>query len=407
MRAPSLFQTLVQDHRDALHATPQQHATLRCLARCGTAAAGYHRWQCLSCGHQDHAYNCCRNRHCPLCQAGDRRAWVQAREAELLPVPYFHVVCTVPHQLLWLARRAPSIVYDGLLRCARQAITDITNDPRHLGAQVAQVQVLHTWGSDLRLHPHVHSIVSGGGLTPDGTWMDCRYHRKQKRPFLVPVRVLSARFRTLMLDFIRDQYRRGAFATIDHPMLRSELLWQAQLRALRRLRWVTYAKRPFGSPQQVVRYLGRYTHRVAVTDHRLARYTGETIDLSWTDYRQRGRRLVTTLTAQQFLQRFVQHILPTGFRRIRMAGLLAPRIKQQQLARAQQLLAHRQRPPDPHPPVEATTVPGERRCPECGAPTWLVSLLVRPTRAGPPNTLIPAAYRRALAQHTCERRRAS
>lgn len=391
----SLIQRLVSDHRDDFHGTPDQHALLPCIERCRTPAAGMHRWRCTACAHSELAYNSCRNRHCPLCQSGDRARWVRERAAELLPVPYFHVVCTAPRDLHDLAQAAPALVYDLLLVCARRAIADLTRDPRHLGAEVGQVQVLHTWGRDLRLHPHVHSIVSGGGLTADGAWRDCRWNRARKRPFLVPVRCLSDRFRTLMIAGLQDAYRRGRLDGLSLERLATPAAWACFIRGLRRQRWVTYAKRPFGSAEQALRYLGRYTHRVAISDARLSDYDGSSVTLHWWDHRH-GRKQSTRLTAQQFLQRFVRHHLPRGLRRLRMAGFLAPRVRRQRLARARHLLAHRQRPPPVaplQPDRQAPNEPGVRRCPCCGQHRMLVCLLVRPVRRGPPVIVVPQRWR--------------
>jgi len=392
------MQRIIQEHREQSVGTPAQHALLRCLARCRTAAAGTHRWQCANCNHVDVVYNSCRNRHCPLCQSGDRSRWVRQRTEELLPVVYFHVVCTVPQQLHDLARAAPDFCYDLIMASSRRAIADLTQDAKHLGAEVGQIQVLHTWGRDLRLHPHVHSIVTGGGLTEDGGWRDCRRNRKRKRPFLVPVRCLSDRFRTLVIAGLQRAYRCGRFTNCQAACAATLDQWRAFIRGLRSQRWVTYAKRPFGSPEQALRYLGRYTHRVAITDARLSDYDGTSVTVHWWDYRT-GAKRQTRLTALQFLQRFLQHQLPQGFRRLRMAGFLAPRVRRQRLAQARRLLAHRRRPAataTPQADRQAANESGQRRCPACGQRSMMVSLIVRPVRGAPPAILVPRRWRDML-----------
>lgn len=401
---PSTMQQLIQDHRDRFNGTPAQHHLLRCLARCRTAAAGTHRWQCTACHHVDVVYNSCRNRHCPLCQSGDRSRWVRKRTAELLPVVYFHVVCTVPQQLHDLARVAPAFLYDLLMVASRQAIADLTRDPKHLGAEVGQIQVLHTWGRDLRLHPHVHSIVTGGGLTDDGNWRDCRRNRKRKKPFLVPVRCLSDRFRTLVIAGLQQAYRHGRFKDSDIDCAATPENWQAFIGSLWSQRWITYAKRPFGSAEQALRYLGRYTHRVAVTDARLSDYDGESVTLHWWDHCN-GTKRQTRLTAQQFLQRFVRHQLPHGFRRLRMAGFLAPRVRQQRLEQARKLLVRRRRPAAqaaPQADRQEARPQGERRCSACGQGIMLVALIIRPVRGARPAVLVPRRWREQQSSHDME-----
>jgi len=411
----TLLRTIIGDHRNALRATPVQHAHLRHLARCRTAAAGYHVRACTDCGQREVRANSCRNRHCPLCQGAGRVAWVQAREAELLPVPYLHVVCTLPHDLLPLVRHDPRLLYGLLMRCASQAIADLCKDPRHLGAAVGQVQVLHTWGSDLKLHPHVHSVVTGGGLDDRGGWVDCRINRKNKRPFLVPIRCLRSRFRGLMIRALTAAYLDGHFAGCDHPGLSSAAAWRGWLRHIGRKDWVVYAKRPFGSPAQVIRYLGRYTHRVALDPRRLSDYDQNDVTLTWTDYRHGGRQRTTRLSAQALLGRFVQHLLPKHFRRIRLTGIWGPRVRGRNLALARRALAHRlrKRSTDPcqpadHRPAKAGDPPTEsadrerQTCPHCGRPTLMTTLVRRPIRGGGLTTLIPAAYRRWIEQRRTE-----
>ncbi len=367
----------------------------------------------LDCGHHDWRFNSCRNRHCPLCQSAEQAAWVEAREGELLPVPYFHIVCTLPHDLLPLVRHAPALLYDLLMQCSRQAVADLCADPQHLGAQVGQVQVLHTWGSDLKLHPHVHSLVTGGGLADDGSWVACRSNRKNKRPFLVPMRCVQKRFRGLMMRALHAAYAQGHFTDCHHPGVGSPAAWRGWMRGINAKRWVVYAKRPFARPELVVRYIGRYTHRVALDPSRLSAYDGQEVTLRWTDYRQGGRQCFRRMPATDLIRRFLQHLLPKNCRRIRLSGLWGPRVRHANLERARAALRARQPRADAHPPPPAAresvaVAPSAAahlradadRCPQCQRRSMLVAKVIRPLRGGGVMTIVPRAFEWALRQRS-------
>jgi hypothetical protein len=292
--------------------------TLNALERCRTALLGGHVEACDSCGAIRIAYNSCRNRHCPKCQATEREAWMLARENELLPVSYFHVVFTLPAQLNALAIHEPARCYDLLFDSAWETLQTFARDPKHLGAQTGMTAVLHTWGQNLSLHPHVHCIVPGGGLTKTGQW---QHAGRGSERFLFPVKAMSQVYRAIYLRKLRWHLQRGS---LDLP---SELLGKADQKAwmetLYRQKWVVYAKRPFGGPKQVIEYLGRYTHKVAISNHRLLDVSEAGVRFAYKDYRQGGAKKEMTLGGPEFLRRFALHILPPGFRRIRHYGILA------------------------------------------------------------------------------------
>jgi len=400
-----LFRCLVDDHRERLRARPAVHAVLRHLARCGTAAAGTHTLHCLACDHQVTIFNSCGNRHCPSCQAGQRRAWVQSQIQDILPIPYFHVVCTMPHDLLPLVRAAPAAMYHLLMQSSQQALASLCGDPRHLGATIGQIQVLHTWGSNLGLHPHVHTIVSGGGFRPDGHFIRCHHRGSKKRPFLVPVAALRKRFLGLMIAGLWKLYHASIFADCRETIGATFSKWKAFLQVVGAKKWVVYAKRPFGGPDQVIKYLGRYTHRVAISPGRLSHYDGHSVTLRWTDYAHHGRKRHLRLSAIDLLRRFTEHILPPHFRRLRLCGFLAPRVRAVRLAEARAQLG-----PTPEMPAvkpfyspattsssEDTLTPSEaggpRLCPCCHQPCLYVAIIRRPVHGGGLNILVPKAYR--------------
>jgi hypothetical protein len=313
----------------------QQLKAFRAIQRCRTAALGGHRDACPSCGYQAISYNSCRNRHCPKCQAQARERWLAARERELLDTSYFHVVFTVPHELNVLALENPRLFYDLLFTASTQTLLAIASDPKHLGAQIGVVAILHTWGQNLLLHPHIHCVIPAGGLSPD--------HRRWVRPryrFFLPVRVLSRVFRGKFLAALKRLHRRnrlqcaGPAAPLADPQQFAKLL-----RRLHRHDWVVYAKPAFGGPMQVLRYLGRYTHGVAISNHRLLAFDQEHVTFRWKDYARGGKQGQMTLTATEFLRRFFLHVLPKGFVRIRHSGFLANRFRASRLALSRQLLA--------------------------------------------------------------------
>jgi hypothetical protein len=313
----------------------QQLKAFRAIQRCRTAALGGHRDACPSCGYQAISYNSCRNRHCPKCQAQARERWLAAREAELLDTGYFHVVFTVPHELNLLALENPRLFYDLLFTATAQTLLQIASDPKHLGAEIGVIPILHTWGQNLLLHPHIHCVIPAGGLSPDHRrWVGPRY------PFFLPVKVLSRVFRGKFLAGLKRLYRSkklqcaGLSAPLADPRQFAKLL-----RRLHRHDWVVYAKPAFGGPMQVLRYLGRYTHRVAISNHRLLAFDQQRVTFRWKDYARGGKQGQMTLTATEFLRRFFLHVLPKSFVRIRHFGFLANRLRTSRLTLGRQLLA--------------------------------------------------------------------
>ena len=312
----------------------QQLKAFRAIQRCRTAALGGHRDACPSCGYQAISYNSCRNRHCPKCQAQARERWLAARQRELLDTSYFHVVFTLPHELNVLALENPRLFYDLLFTASTQTLLAIASDPKHLGAEIGVIAILHTWGQNLLLHPHIHCVIPAGGLSPDHRrWVRPRY------PFFLPVRVLSRIFRGKFLADLKRLHRRqklqcaGPAAALADPRQFAKLL-----RRLHRHDWVVYAKPAFGGPMQVLRYLGRYTHRVAISNHRLLAFDQERVTFRWKDYARGGKQGQMTLAATEFLRRFFLHVLPKGFVRIRHFGFLANRFRVSRLMLARQLL---------------------------------------------------------------------
>jgi hypothetical protein len=336
----------------------QQRSVLRAIARCRTAGLGGHVDRCDACGHRAVSYNSCRNRHCPKCQAQARARWLAARERELLDVPYVHVVFTLPHALLPLVRRNAVFVYTLLFQASAATLREVAANPRHLGAEIGLLSILHTWGQTLVRHPHVHCVVPAGGLSPD--------HRRWIRPryaaFFLPVKILSRVFRGKVVAALRQAYRRGelelAGATAD---LREPTHWRVFLDALFQTDWVVYAKPAFGGAPAVLRYLGRYTHRVAISNHRLLAFDGDHVTFRWRDYARGNQWRTMTLGSAEFLRRFVQHVLPRGFVRIRQFGYLANACRVTRLATIRALL-HQRASIDASPDPALTW-----RCPQCGA----------------------------------------
>ncbi len=339
----------------------QQMKVLQAIARCRTAALGGHIDHCSDCGHQTISYNSCRDRHCPRCQAQARQRWLAARDRELLGVPYFHVVFTLPHELNPLCQYKPKLLYDLLFRTSAATLLEIAADPKHLGADIGFLSILHTWGQNLLLHPHVHCAIPAGGLSPDHTrWVHPQH------PFFLPVKVLSRVFRGKFVAGLRRLHRKNKFR-LSGPIagLSESKRFASFLRTLFHQDWVVYAKPAFGGPTQVLRYLGRYTHRVAISNHRLLTFDGERVTFRWKDYAHGNKQRKMTLDGAEFLRRFVQHILPRGFVRIRQYGFLANRCRSTELTRARQLLATKPRPREPCD--EQPQEPASWRCPRCGA----------------------------------------
>ena len=323
-----------------------QAKALSAIARCRTAAMGGHRTRCDHCGAEINQYNSCRNRHCPTCQTVARLRWVEAREAELLPVPYFHVVFTLPHTINPLAQGNPKIVYNRLFKAAADTLKAFAADPKHLGAVPGITMVLHTWSQNLGQHLHVHCIVTGGGLSPDGEhWIPCKHNPHAKKVFLFPVKALSQVFRGKFISGLRQDYAAGELhfaggtTAFESPTGFGVLLDQLHAKP-----WVVYAKHPFAGPKQVIAYLSRYTHRVAIGNHRLLSMDDDQVTFRYKDYADQGQQKSMTLQADEFLRRFLLHILPRGFMRLRHYGLLANRYRKQKLARCRQLL-HQPDPP--------------------------------------------------------------
>jgi hypothetical protein len=297
----------------------QQLKVMRAITRCRTAALGGHVDRCTGCGHQAISFNSCRNRNCPKCQAQTRQRWLAERERELLATSYFHVVFTLPHELEALALRNQSFLYSLLFRTVAATLLEVAADPKHLGAKIGFFAVLHTWGSNLMHHPHVHCAIPAGGLAPDHShWVRPRY------PFFLPVKVLSRVFRGKFVAGLRRAFRRGQFEFSQRfRHLAEPKCFAAFLRTLFRKDWIVYAKPAFGGPTQVLRYLGRYTHRVAISNHRLVDFDGTKVTFLWRDYAHGNRKRKMTLAAEEFVRRFLLHVLPRGFVRIRNFGFLA------------------------------------------------------------------------------------
>lgn len=354
------------------HLSLHQLKVMSAIEHCRTAALGGHVEACTDCGHWRIAYNSCRNRHCPKCQGAAARTWLAAREADLLPVGYFHVVFTLPAEIAAIAFHNKALLYDLLFKTAAETTLTIAADPRHLGARIGITAVLHTWGSAMTHHPHIHMIVPGGGIAPGGErWISAR------PAFLLPVRVLGALFRRLFLTrllALHDAGKLAFFGQLAH--LADRRAFRRHLAPVRKKRWVVYAKPPFAGPEAVLAYLSRYTHRVAISNSRLLRLDEHGVTFRYKDYRRSApdRQQVMTLSAHEFIRRFLLHCLPRGFHRIRHYGLLASGTRKTHLERARHLLALAPpatdepptEPPDPRPP-----------CPCCGGTMIIIEIIDR------------------------------
>jgi hypothetical protein len=360
--------------REAGHLSLGQLRVMSAIEACRTAALGGHVMRCADCAHIDIAYNSCRNRHCPKCQAAAAYDWLEARRGELLPVPYYHVVFTMPAPIADIAYTNKAVIYDALFKAASETLLRIAADPKHLGAKIGVTMVLHSWGSALTHHPHVHCIVPGGGISPDGQrWISC------KLGFFLPVRVLSRLFRRLMCQRLAAAHAKGALQFFgENAALKDADAFREFLRPLRRMEWVVYAKRPFAGPDQVLSYLARYTHRVAIANSRLVAFDGERVSFKWKDYRREGqaRYGLLTLNTHEFIRRFLLHVLPDGFHRIRHYGLFANSDRGENLAKARALLADTAHaaPTQSTAPAEPTT---PMPCPCCGGRMILVEVFER------------------------------
>ena len=366
------------------HLSLHQLKVMSAIEHCRTAAMGGHTEACTDCGHWRVAYNSCRNRHCPRCQGAAARTWLAEREADLLPVSYFHVVFTLPAEVTDIAFQNKAAVYGLLFQAASETMTTIAADPKHLGARIGITAVLHTWGSAMTHHPHIHMIVPGGGLSPDGSrWISSR------RAFLLPVRVLGKLFRRLFLTrliALHEAGRLGFFGGMAHLAERRAFL--RHLSPVRKKNWVVYAKPPFAGPQAVLAYLSRYTHRVAISNSRLQRFDETGVTFRYKDYRRAGadRQQVMTLNPDEFLRRFLLHVLPKGFHRIRHYGLLAGATRKAHIERARELLGVAPPPPDvPDEPEDARPP-----CPCCGGHMVVIETFERWRQPrAPPNSAAP------------------
>ncbi len=351
-------------HANAGHISLGQLKVMSAIEHCRTAALGGHVTRCEKCAHEHVAYNSCRNRHCPKCQGAAAREWLAAREAELLPVPYFHVVFTLPAQIADISYHNKAVVYGILFKATAETLITIAADPKHLGARIGITAVLHTWGSALTHHPHLHCIVPGGGISLDGQrWISCRPN------FFLSVRVLSRLFRRLFLEKLVAAHDAGRLSFFnDLAPLADRDVFDAHLAPVRKLEWVVFAKPPFGGPEAVLAYLSRYTHRVAIGNSRLVAFDGNTVSFKWKDYRAQGRERYKTMTvgADEFIRRFLIHTLPDGFHRIRHYGLFANGGRVRNIARARELLGVAAADTDPSDPEDGEEAALSQSCPCCG-----------------------------------------
>jgi Putative transposase/Transposase zinc-binding domain len=373
------------------HVSLGQLKVMSAIERCRTAALGGHVMRCENdaCAYTAIAYNSCRNRHCPKCQGAAAREWMAARAAELLPVPYFHVVFTLPSAIGDIAYQNKAVIYDLLFRASAETMLTIAADPKHLGARIGITSVLHTWGSAMTHHPHVHMIVPGGGISRDGSrWI-------AKRPtFFLPVRVLSKLFRRLMIDKLVAAHAAGQLRFYGAlAALGNAKAFAAYLAPLKRTRWFVYAKRPFAGPKAVLAYLSRYTHRVAISNRRLIAADTNTVTFKVKDYRIEGpgRYKTMTLDAHEFIRRFLIHVLPRGFHRIRHYGLLASGVKANNLALARKLLDTA--PPAPEPEDAASDPATPNPCPCCGSAMRIIEVFKAGELPRHRPTAMPAAIR--------------
>lgn len=375
------------DYR-ATHRLPKHHHdVLNALERCRTAALGGHVDVCDRCGHERISYNSCRDRHCPKCGALAKERWLVARERELLPVPYFHLVFTIPNELNHLVLTNARVMYQMLFRGVAETLLRLAEDPKHLGAHIGVIAVLHTWGQNLMDHPHVHCIVAGGGLSADGKrWIASRDQ------FFLPVKVLSRLFRGKMLDQLKRAYKANRLKLIgESKELNRPEIFRTLLDKLYKKEWVVYAKEPFGGPRQVLAYLGRYTHRVAISNNRLVSISDGKVTFRWRDYRDASAEKLITLDAGEFIRRFLLHVLPQRLCKIRYYGLMSNRNRKTMLARCRELLAV------PTPTAETSPAATEwqelllkltgidvRVCPECHAGRMVTRRMLHPLRTNGP-----------------------
>jgi hypothetical protein len=355
----------VDRYRDSL--TWPQVKVLRAIERCRTAALGGHRDRCDRCGHRAISYNSCRNRHCPKCQTNAREKWLAARQRELLPATYYHVVFSVPHKLVPLMWQNKKVLFQLLFEASAATLLEVAADPQHLGAEIGFLSILHTWGQTLQCHPHVHCVVPGGGLSCDRQ----RWIRSSPQ-FFLPVKVLSRVFRGKFLDGLRNAFRSKRLVFYGSCQnWENRKAFYAFLDTLKEHDWVVYAKKPFGGPQHVLHYLARYTHRVAISNHRLVEVTDDHVTFRWKDYAHHSKRRTMALSHEEFLRRFLLHVLPKGFPRIRYFGFLAQRSRGALLPLCRTLLAVE--PPPVSTPSAGTSIPW--LCPCCQGPMRVIQRL--------------------------------
>jgi hypothetical protein len=378
------------EHATSLSST--QRRVMQAITACRTAALGGHVEACDDCGHQRISYNTCRNRHCPKCQSLARAQWIEDRKSELLDCPYFHVVFTLPEEIAAIAYQNKAVLYNLLFAATADTLRTIAADPKHLGAEIGFFAVLHTWGQNLMHHPHLHCVVPGGGLSPDGErWVGCR------PGFFLPVRVLSRFFRRRFLELLEQAFDRDElefFSALEE--LREREAFRRYLDPLRKKEWIVYAKAPFAGPDQVLDYVGRYTHRVAISNNRLLDIEDGHVTFRWKDYRDRDTQKTMTLTAEEFIRRFLLHVLPPGFQRIRYYGFLGNRYREEKLEQCRRLL--QMSPPtqektganvtdvssDYRDRYEALTGVSLHVCPACGRGRMITVQQVSPSKAQDP-----------------------
>jgi len=368
------------------HISLGQLKVMSAIERCRNAALGGHVLFCQACDHQQIAYNSCRNRHCPKCQASTAHRWLEARQMDLLPVDYYHLVFTLPEPISDLAFQNKRVIYNLLFQSAAQTLQIIAEDPKHLGAKIGVTLVLHTWGSAMTHHSHVHGVVSGGGLSMDGEhWVAC------KPGFFLPVRVLSRLYRRLFLEKLCQAYQSNKLQFFgEQQALKEEKHFMDWIKSLRQIEWVVYAKRPFAGPATVLAYLSRYTHRIAIANSRLLSMDEKGITFKWKDYRLKGakRYKPMTLTADEFIRRFLLHVLPSGFHRLRHYGLIANANRKDNLNRARKLLQVNK---TEYPAQEEATDKQQSKeqaatyvCPDCGAPMIIIETFARQQQSRAP-----------------------
>ena len=365
------------------HLSLGQLKVMSAIEQCRSAALGGHVLRCEGCGTDQLSYNSCRNRHCPKCQSHAAQRWLEARQADLLPVEYYHVVFTLPAPIADLAYQNKAAVYGLLFDIAAEVLLTIASDAKHLGARIGATLVLHTWGSALTHHPHVHGIVPGGGLAADGkTWVACR------PGFFLPVRVLSRLFRRRFLEGLQGLHRAGRLQFFgEHAALQDAKVFAEWIKPLRQCEWVVYAKRPFTGPQAVLAYLSSYTHRVAISNSRLVALDDHGVSFRWKDYRAKGctKHKTMTLRPDEFMRRFLLHVLPGGFQRIRHYGLLANGHRRECLARARAALSATVEVQPSDAAISAARAPAFV-CRHCGGPLLIVEIVShqRPSIRAPP-----------------------